>query len=326
MRIHWAIVTFAVIGTILITWHLRTRHLDFMAPSGVDLPPLETPYSGNPTFIHSHQDGIPLDGPHDTPEPAPISPPLELADITEAELGDLFASPGLDTYRNFARNHPPERILLLADKLEEKAEFQHTFLALERIIDTSDPTPASATLKEATSKIAELASTLQPWNIDPSAKTILTLNLESEYNIPPEFKRAALELANLIHETSGEQLEIIPRINIASKEPPSADTLIFISLSGSEENQKSTPSFTIPQNKDLPTQIAINSLAEAIYLAIQKTLPNYPQRKLKNLETTGSDLIRLHLTRLIWRDLSDILSQPKEELIEEDDESQDEPE
>lgn len=293
-----------------------------MTPSGVDLPPLETPYPEDPAFVQTHQDGIPLD----TPETDPTSPPLELADITEAELGDLFASPGLDTYRSFAQNHPPERILLLADELESRSEFQHTFLALERIIDTSDPTPASATLKEATNKITELASTLQPWNIDPSAKITLTLNLESKYNIPLEFKKAALELANLIHETSGEQLEIVPKINIASQETPPADALLFISLSGAEEHQKSTPSFTIPQYNELPAETAINSLAEAIYLAIQKTLPNYPQRKLKDLEITGPDLIRLHLTRLIWRDLGDILSQPKEEEIEEEEEIQDEPE
>ena len=39
MRVHWAVVIFAVIGTILLTWHFRTRHLDFMTPDGVELPP-----------------------------------------------------------------------------------------------------------------------------------------------------------------------------------------------------------------------------------------------------------------------------------------------
>mgnify|MGYP006932706477 CR=1 FL=1 len=37
MRIHWAFVVLAVIGTILLTWYLRTSDMDFLTPSGNEI-------------------------------------------------------------------------------------------------------------------------------------------------------------------------------------------------------------------------------------------------------------------------------------------------
>ena len=90
LRIHRAIVLLAVIGTISITWYLRTKNMDFLNPSGVD-PGEDKENTNIATGGASVQPDIP-----EAPEPDPILPkdPPEPAEpevtpITEADLGDL---------------------------------------------------------------------------------------------------------------------------------------------------------------------------------------------------------------------------------------------
>ena len=116
VRIHWALVVLSVIGAILLTWHLRTKDMNFLEPAGVDLPPedngseiavLQPVIDDQPKITG---DIIPQENPEKIKEP-------EILKITESDLGDLEASPGLDEYREFASKNSPDRLFELSSTL-----------------------------------------------------------------------------------------------------------------------------------------------------------------------------------------------------------------
>ena len=157
MRIHWAFVVLAVIGTILLTWYLRTKNMDFLTPSGVEIAETEN----TSDFIDLSvvlqpeiKDQPKIDSIIQQPkDPDKITPP-KIKEITESELGDLASSPGLAAYRDFARRESPDRLFELSSALRARGEFQRALLAFERVIDTSKADPNSRA--EAAQGIAAL--------------------------------------------------------------------------------------------------------------------------------------------------------------------------
>ena len=95
MRIHWAFVVLAVIGTILLTWYLRTKSMDFLTPSGVEI--VESEDSSD--FIDLSvvlqpeiKDQPNINSPIQQPETSDKITPPKIKEITEFELGDLVLS------------------------------------------------------------------------------------------------------------------------------------------------------------------------------------------------------------------------------------------
>ncbi|MCH1510408.1 MAG: hypothetical protein L7T84_14460, partial [Akkermansiaceae bacterium] len=165
MRIHWSISLLASLGVIFLTWHFRTKDLDFMTPGNTPLP--------REDFGEDLAVGVSILQPKlketpeilEPPEINPINPEEpEVRPITDTELGDLEAAPGLSAYREFAQNNSAERLLELSSVLRTMGQFQRSLLALERIIDTTESSPAE--LQEAGQGIGALEPSLPPWNID----------------------------------------------------------------------------------------------------------------------------------------------------------------
>ncbi len=308
MRIHWAIVVFAVIGTILLTWHLRTNDFNFMKPTGIILPPeddgsdlavgaavLQPKIETNPRVAEV------LGNPEKTEEP-------EIPEISDLDLGDLESSPGLDSYRKFAENNPPDRLFELSSTLRARGEFQRALLAFERVIDTSKAD--SKALAEASKGISALSPTLPRWNIDPTREVPLTLHLGTARLADESLKAATLEVATTIRKSSGDQLDIIPKITSSGGDEATADSPVALWLSTGGKNPASSSVLTFRSTDDQAA--AINEISLAVFQAVRGHLGKLGYPLPPPLQATGRDLLSIHITRLMWRDFARSLHKERE--------------
>ena len=316
MRIHWAYVVLTVIGTMLLTWHLRTKEMDFLTPSGESLPPQED-YE---EFINTLADIQPeikdqpdVNGKIEQPENPDLVDRSTPPEISEDDLGDLAASPGLTTYRTFARENSPDHLFELSSILRARGEFQRALLAFERVIDTCDPGPEA--LSEAAGGIAALTSNLPRWNIDPTAQTPLNLHLSTASKASDALKKAILKVALTIHESSGDQLEIIPMITSRGKKETSENPSIALWLATTEDKPSSSPVITIrlsPGETDHFPEIAL-----AVFNAIRSHLTQQGYPKPSESKASGQELLSQQMTRLMWQDFAQSLYSQKQKLPEE---------
>lgn len=315
MRIHWAFVVLAVIGTILITWYLRTKDMDFLTPDGAEITKSdETPDFDDPSVALQPEikDQPNINGNIEQPEdPDKISPP-EIKEITEEELGDLGSSPGLEAYRDFARSEPPDRLFELSSTLRARGEFQRALLAFERVIDTSAADPKAQT--EAAQGIAALLKSLPSWNVDPSNEIALNLHLGTARKPSDALKKALLEAAILIRESSGDQLDIIPTINSSDDPEAPEDSPIALWLSTPGDEPASSAVITLRLSKDESNHLP--EISVAVFKAIRSHLAQqgYPPAP-DNLEA-GQNYLSRHVTRLMWRDFARSLYQQEKSATE----------
>lgn len=317
LRIHWAIVLLAVIGTISITWYLRTKNMDFLNPSGVD-PSEDKENTNIATGGASVQPDIP-----EAPEPYPILPedPPEPAEpevtpITEADLGDLETAPGLDAYRDFAREHPADRLFQLSSALRSRGYFQRALLAFERVVDTAEPD--SESLVEASLGIAALTLTLPRWNVDPETEIQLTLTLSIACPAPEFLKKNLLDLALTLRESSGDQLEIIPKILSKGDANAPTDGPVALWLSPSDDEEVTSSVITARLSND--PELAYPTLALAVFKAIRSSLVRAGYPRAIDLDLEGPNLLKTQITRLMWRDFALTLDpSPARRLIETED-------
>jgi hypothetical protein len=317
VRIHWSVVIIAVIGTILITWHLRTREMDFLTPKGVELSPREDDEVGlvvsEPAVqpVIKEQSGLlaqPL-----SPEGPPVEP--ELPTIREEDLGDLEAGPGLGEYRDFARRHDPKHLFELSSTLRSRGHFQRALLALERVIDSSEASPEA--LQEAGQGIAALLPTLPRWNVDPQAEIPLHLHLSLARPASEALKSAVSDLTGLVRESSGDQLLVTPLIESAQDEGASPENPVALWLSSTDDDPASTAVATLR----LPAEpeFLLPELSLALFQAIRSHLVPLGFPNTKDLDLSGPQLLRTQTTRLMWRDLAGTLVRsdlPSEEETE----------
>jgi hypothetical protein len=310
LRIHWAIVVITTLGVTLLTWHLRTRYIDFLTPKGVELPPedfgtdlaagsasLQPPITGGPKPAN------PIAAIEEDPEIP------EIPEITNTDLGDLESSPGLDTYRQFAKDNAPSRLLLLSSTLQTRGEFQRALLALERIIDSGKATPEE--LIETGQGIAALTPTLPRWNVDPTSETQLTLEIGIPQGVDEPIKNATLELATLIRKHSGNQLDVTPKINSAETDVPIANAPIALWFSTTGKTPGTSAIMTMKPSGDEAE--LLNELSLAAFQTIRSQLAKEGYDLPPPLEASGIDLLTLQITRLMWQDFIRSLSQKPEE-------------
>jgi len=308
VRIHWALVVLSVIGTILLTWHLRTKDMEFLKPAGVILPPED-----NGSEIASLQpeiddqpeisdDIIPPESPNKIKEP-------EITKITESDLGDLEATPGLAEYREFASQNSPDRLFELSSTLRARGQFQRALLAIERVIDTSKADPES--LSEAAKGIAALSPTLPRWSVDPTTEFSLNLHLGTARTPSESLKKTILDVALLIRESSGDQLDIIPIINSSDNPQAPENSPIALWLATSGDDPASSSVFTLRLSNDEAEFFPEISLA--VFKAIRSHLTRLGYPPPIDLEESSRNLLSFRITRLMWREFARSLHKDKEE-------------
>lgn len=310
MRIHWAFVVLAVIGTILLTWYLRTKNMDFLTPSGVEIAETEN----TSDFIDLSvvlqpeiKDQPKIDSIIQQPkDPDKITPP-KIKEITESELGDLASSPGLAAYRDFARRESPDRLFELSSALRARGEFQRALLAFERVIDTSKADPNSRA--EAAQGIAALNKNLPNWNIDPSNEIILNLHLGTADRLSDHLQEVLQEVAIRIRKSSGDQLNIIPTVNSSDNPDASTNNPIALWLSASGDNPTSSAVITLRLTRN--DEEHLEEISLAVFKAIRSHLIDlgYPPAS-EDLKRRENYLSR-QITRLMWRDFAQSLHQPQ---------------
>jgi len=319
VRIHWSVVIVCVILTILITWHLRTSHLDFMKPRGVDLGPEDFGATLATGAIGAQPN---LDG--STPNSEVLGNPEEqdapvIAEITEQELGDLEASPGLDSYLEFGLENSPERLLELSSSLRARGQFQRALLVFERIIDT---TKANAeALNEAATGISSITPSLPSWSIDPSSEISLMLHIGTAHPASEELKKSILEVATLIRKSSGDQLEILPKIPSTRQGNAQPDSPITLWISTADDAPIiSTPVMTFRTPND--QEMATHDISYALFQTVRANLEKLGYPAPPELEASGRNLLSFYISRLMWRDFALALynpPNPEDEKIEEED-------
>ncbi|YCM44238.1 hypothetical protein V2O64_23300 [Verrucomicrobiaceae bacterium 227] len=298
MRIHWAIVVITALGVSLLTWHLRTRDINFLTPKGAELPPEDF---GTDLAAGSASLQPPIvQGPKPDNPIVPVVEEPEIPEITEADLGDLESSPGLDTYREFARKNDPTRLSLLSSTLQTRGEFQRALLALERIIDSGKATPEE--LIETALGIAALTPTLPKWNIDPTSEVQLTLEIGIPRALDDAIKDATLELATLIRKHSGNQIDVIPKVNSTESDVPVENPSIALWFSTTGDQPISSAVLTMKPSGDQSE--LLNELSLAVFQTIRSHLEKEGYAPPPPLEATGQDLLTLQITRLMWRDFA----------------------
>ena len=312
MRIHWAFVILAVIGTILLTWYLRTKDMDFLTPSGVAIAKSDD----DPDFVDPEvalqpetKDQPNINGDIEQPEDPDKISPLEIKEITQEELGDLASSPGLWAYQEFARSESSDRLFELSSTLRARGEFQRALLAFERVIDTSDADPKAQA--EAALGISALSKNLPSWNVDPENEVALNLHLGTARKPSDALKRTLLDVAILIRKSSGDQLDIIPTINSSDNPEAPEDSPIALWLSTPGDKPASSAVITLRLSKEGTNYLAEISLA--VFKAVRSHLtaegyPAAPEKFDKN-----QNYLSDQITRLMWHDFAQSLYKQQKE-------------
>ncbi len=289
-----------MIGTILLTWHFRTQHLDFMVPRGVELSPEDYgenlavgPIALQPVIEENPEVTEVLGNPEEPEEDI-------VAEITDLELGDLEASPGLDTYRSFAESNDPDRLFELSSTLRARGQFQRALLAFERIIDTSKA--ESTTLDEAAKGIETLAPTLPSWNVDPTTEISLILHLGTAKGASDNLKSALLQVATLIRASSSDLLEITPKISTNRSNTAVEDSPISIWISTNEKDSPTTPVISLSPSADQDQ--AIDGISLAVFKTVRSQLNALGYPSPPSFQASGKDLLTTYITRLMWRDFA----------------------
>jgi hypothetical protein len=236
----------------------------------------------------------------------------EIPEITGADLGDLEASPGLGSYRDFGKKNSPQRLLELSSTLRARGQFQRALLALERVVDTSNAD--SKVIDEAATGIAALTPTLPRWNIDVTAEISLTLNIGSARTPSESLKKAALEVADLIRKSSSDQLEIIPKITSSESSDAPEDSPVALWLATNSEAPASSAVVTLKISDD--ESAMIDEFAIAVFQAVRGHLARQGYPNPLPLRASGRDYLSVHVTRLMWRDFAHSLQEMEKAAAE----------
>ena len=307
VRVPWPITFISLIGVILITWFMRTGDMDFMTPEKITLAPEDFGADlavGVLVMQPKIKNGPKIDFPT---QPVDDEVPV-VAEITDEELGDLESAPGLDEYRQYALNHSAAKLLALSSTLQARGDFQRALLALERVID-SCPQASSEELKQAIADTASLSPTLPRWNVDPVGERSLILRFGSWKTTSEELKTAALEIATLIRKNSGDQLKIIPKVEVTSTETGITDPPIALWISGTQNGHSKTG--LIPVRSD--NENLTDALTRGTFLSVRGYLANLGYPFPRGSESIPAvELLSRHITRSMWRDLAIALTKESE--------------
>lgn len=233
-----------------------------------------------------------------------------ISEISDEDLGDLKSAPGLDEYRDFAQNNPTLRLLELSSTLQARGDFQRALIALERVVDTSE-NPSPEELSQATKGIASLAPTLPRWSVDPESETELTLLTSGSRGASDTLKAAALDVATLIRKHSGDQLQIVPKVERLEGSSAATDATSLAISFHREISDKKTSTATLMmrgggKNED-------EDYIKAVFRSVRGHLSGLGYPFPENFELPAKDLLTQHITRLMWRDFAESLVPKKDE-------------
>jgi len=307
VRVPLPIVLLLVCAVIGGLWWIRTKDMDFMTPSG-DIGKL-------PDYVTRSYDSDP-----DAGLPDPVSRTANVGDTalvpipgpknSTLEFGDLAAAPGLTEYSE----HVPKGaafLIRLAAMLESQGEMQRALLAWERVIDSTEATPAE--LEEAGDALERLGPNLPQWNIDPEGDLDILLQFGSTRTIDETFSRVAQDVADFLRESSSDIVAVVPRITTSQFPDAPARSpiaLYFTGPLGADSAQSNVRSVNPPP--DDPAAIR-RDILQQVYVLVQGHIATLESIRIPQPPTHPEEPerdFRRRLTRLHWQTFADSLVRP----------------
>lgn len=291
------------------TWWWNTREMDFLTP------PSEAKLAAIRAQVLSTVPEDPIIPPvAETPDqpngetPAEESLP-ETEPVPEIELGDIDSAPGLPAYQNIA-TQGAAHMLALSKLLASKGQFERSLLALERILDSTNPDPIQAS--EAIESIRQLRPTLPDWNIDPNGVIPIVLHAHTSRELESSIKPALDQLAKQIERASSGILKA--EIDLTTGKPAAANAaaLVAIHLSGPAKNNVSTEvlSFTADDSSEMTADLA-KSVYRLVNNLLQRTTTLSPLLPLSEGDDP-LDAMQFKITRLAWKNVGMALASTAE--------------
>ncbi len=303
VRIPIPIIIVACLLTMVVAWLVSTRDKDFgTAPTPEQLveiseeweesrPNIPPPKPINASLLMNNSSSSPK------ASPTPSTPKIE---VLPAE--NLHHSPSLSEYGTLG-DKGSAAMVHLATHLETKGQPLRALLAWERVIDTANPDDSDRVV--AVTAIKRLRTTLPPWNPDSTNDIGLTLHAGATLKNKKSLEDALTIVADLISNASGNVIHVKTKASIGKSrgiKTPRIPIAIWFSRPG--ETPRETPPISFmadPSQSDMlasQIQAGVYALLRA-HLASETNfspLPEYPSG------VKPDDLIRYHVTRLMWRE------------------------
>lgn len=244
-----------------------------------------------------------------TKDPALITPQNSTIpkkeEVKTLSPGDLHLAPSLAEYGTY-REEGSDALIKLATFLETKAEYQRALLAWERVLDSSTPDEEQRSLAQRS--IQRLHNSLPPWNPDPKADISVTLHAGATLKEKKVLIEALETSAALISEISGNILKVDIKASFGKSstiKTPSIPVAIWFSRPESIKSPMAeTPPISFMADPNQPEALKSQVVA-SVYALIRAhltaetsftPLPEYQPH------TKFDDLLRHHVTRLMWRE------------------------
>jgi len=308
-------ITSCILATGLV-WYLNTRDADFTTPPSDEkkasiaaqwkqknLPP---PSTSRLSSELQQKKALAKTSPKlaKTPKPATELKPK----IPVLPLGDLRQSPALSEYGTLGEKGVPAMIQL-ATTLENKGAKQRARLAWERILDTSQPTPEE--VNQASHAIQRLSANQGPWNTDPNLDITLVLHAGASIKDKKALEEALKTTAQIITQASGQILQIKTQVSVGkpkAQETPRVPVAIWFSRPNEKpgEADAETPPLSFMADPSEEGMLTIQCQA-GVYALLRAhlteatsytNLPEYPAR------VKADELLKYHVTRLMWREFA----------------------
>ena len=295
-------------------WYLSTRDADFITP----------PTSEQKTLITEQWNQKNTDLPTSTPlsadlknkkttdpQPTQEKPPTPDPKPAHLPVGDLEQSPQLAEYGSLG-DQGTEAMILLATELENKNSPHRALLAWERVLDTTQPTEEE--VSQASQAIQRLSIELPPWNPDSENDITITLHAGTTIKDKKALEEALNATADIISEASGYILKVETQISIGKGKVPETQN-IPIAIWFTRPAEKSdgtdleTPPLSFmadPSQAEMLTSQCLAGVYALLRDHLTKTtnysdLPEYPAG------VKPDELLKYHVTRLMWREFANSL-------------------
>lgn len=226
---------------------------------------------------------------------ARTAPPVLNPEPTPEELQQ---EPGLDDYRDL-RDQGATHLRRLAEWLEARGHEQRAWLAWERVIDSSTPSPEESAA--AIAAINRLAAGNRPWNHEHSTAVPITLHAGTDPPTAAAIRPVLEEMARNLELASSGILRVDVEIAVGlTSLNPGGPSPVALWMAAPAHDSASTDVLSISVEPAAPTRDAVERTIYRIirgYLA--RTTPLQPPPPLQDTDPP-LESIQTRITRLGW--------------------------
>ncbi|WP_411827559.1 hypothetical protein [Luteolibacter sp. AS25] len=289
--------------TIIVIWWNGTRKMDFLTPpSEAKLEEIRAEALASlPVSQVIPEDAISVVVPAEDPTDSDEDPTVLVEPV---DLGDTESAPSLDTYSNRAPDGA-DKLIRLAEALQDIGKFQRALLAYERVLDSSQGNPEQ--IQTALNAIQRIRPTLVIWNTEEPKEFTATINIGTGENFKEVLPEILDQLTSTISNSSSGIISFDYKLNIGkSIQAIDAPTPVAVWITGPDGTNTSTDvlSFTT-DNPDSLEHDLLKTCFNLVRGELTKATSYNPAP-----EALDDPLVALqsHITRLLWKEFGEALN------------------